>query len=43
MFAKNLTDKRYYQYGVSVLESFGFALAWEGAPRTYGAEFTVKF
>lgn len=37
-FGKNLTDRHYIQSGVSFLDSFGLALAYAGAPRTYGIE-----
>ncbi|MBP7337915.1 TonB-dependent receptor [Niveispirillum sp.] len=43
LYGKNLTDKRYIQSGVSFLDSFGFSLAYAGAPRTYGLEVNYRF
>jgi iron complex outermembrane receptor protein len=42
-FGKNLTNKTYLQNGVSLLDSFGLAVGYYGAPRTYGVQATLRY
>ena len=43
IWGKNLTNKYYYTYGLDLTKSLGYALAWGGAPRTFGADVKYKF
>jgi iron complex outermembrane receptor protein len=42
-WGKNLTDKRYYPYGISLENLFGNGYQVPGDPRTFGIEATYKF
>ncbi|MFV3126765.1 TonB-dependent receptor [Niveispirillum sp. KHB5.9] len=42
-YGKNLTDKAYVQNGASLLDSLGYAIAFAGAPRTYGLEVNWRY
>ena len=42
LWAKNLTNKVYYSYGLNI-DIFGLDYLNRGTPRTYGIEATVKF
>jgi iron complex outermembrane receptor protein len=42
-WGKNLTDKRYYPFGISTENLFGNDYRVPGDPRTFGVEFSVKF
>jgi len=42
-FGTNLTDKRYLESGISGIDSIGFALAFYGRPREWGAGFKYNF
>lgn len=43
LWAKNLADKEYRTYSVSLLDSPGFAGVLWGAPRTYGLDLVYRF
>src|SRR6266404_830067 len=43
VWGKNLTDKRYYPYGISIENLFGNGYRIPGEPRTFGVEVSVKF
>jgi iron complex outermembrane receptor protein len=43
VFGKNLTNKVYLQNGASLLDSFGVAIGYFGAPRTYGLQATFRY
>lgn len=40
---KNLTNRKFIQSGFSFLDSFGTAVAYAGAPRTYGIELNWRY
>ncbi|MEY2942260.1 MAG: hypothetical protein RLY97_274 [Pseudomonadota bacterium] len=42
-WVKNLTNKTYYPFGISIENLFGNGYRVRGQPRTFGAEATVKF
>ena len=42
-FVKNLTNKTYYPFGISIENLFGNGYRVRAQPRTYGIEATVKF
>jgi iron complex outermembrane receptor protein len=42
-WGKNLTDRRYYPYGISLENLFGNGYQIPGDPRTFGIEATYKF
>lgn len=42
-YGKNLTDRAYIQNGASLLDSLGYAIAFAGAPRTYGLEVNWRY
>lgn len=42
-WGKNLTDKRYYPFGISLENLFGNGYRVPGDPLTFGAEFSMKF
>jgi iron complex outermembrane recepter protein len=42
-WVKNLTDKTYYPFGISIENLFGNGYRVRAQPRTFGAEATVKF
>jgi iron complex outermembrane recepter protein len=42
-WVKNLTDKTYYPFGISIENLFGNGYRVRAQPRTYGVEATVKF
>jgi len=43
LWAKNLTDERYFTSGLNLAASTGFANASVGDPRTFGVQFTQSF
>lgn len=43
LWVQNLTDEEFDLYGINLQGGFGFNYFLEGAPRTYGADFTVRF
>ncbi|WP_428630024.1 TonB-dependent receptor [Sphingopyxis sp.] len=43
VWGKNLTDKVYYPFGISLENLFGNGYRVRAQPRTYGAEVTVRF
>ena len=43
VWGKNLTDRTYYPYGISLENLFGNGYRVRGMPRTYGVEATVRF
>ena len=42
VFGKNLTDEVYKSTGFGVMDSFGWALAWYGPPRTFGVQVSIR-
>lgn len=44
-WAKNMFDKKYFTYGLDLTAStsLGYADAWGGIPRTWGAQATYRF
>ena len=42
-WGRNLTDKAYYPYGISLENLFGNGYRVQGPPRTFGVELAVKF
>lgn len=43
LWGKNLSEAEYDGYAINLQAGFGFDYFQEGAPRTYGAEFTYRF
>lgn len=43
VWGKNLTNKTYYPYGISIENLFGNGYRVRAQPRTYGAEATLRF
>ncbi len=42
-WGKNLTDKVYYPFGISLENLFGDGYRVRAQPRTYGVEATLRF
>lgn len=43
LWGKNLTDKVYYPFGISLENLFGNGYRVRALPRSYGVEATVRF
>lgn len=42
-WAKNITDKTYYPFGLNLEGAFGLSQLIRAQPRTYGVELAAKF
>src|SRR5690606_31116360 len=43
LWGKNLTNESYWNFGVNIYETFGFDINTYGEPRTFGADFEIRF
>ncbi len=43
LWTKNLLNKKYFTYSLDLTQSLGYATTWGNAPRTFGAEASIRF